>query len=400
MLKSAILFLVIFVFTFTATPMSFFSSASRGVGLRQYMTTARGMGMGGVGLALPDNRALNELNVASWRNINDTRFSVHYRYEVNLLSFSNADFSSSSGIFNGAAFAVPIKKHKWVIGISILPYTLVDFSSTQTHSAGDKTYDENIFFKGGITRGQLNLVWSPTRRVGLAGSFHYYFGTIRDRYQNIFNSDEFYDSNTEMSYRFLGPGAGISADFQVFDSLFIGGFLDLKPDLTFTRTLQSPVKSEKEEYEASSTFPMSWGLGSSFTFAQKWTLAADVAFQKWSEGFDIPGIPLSQLDDWKQFSFGIEHAHLAKREKSFFNRMDLRAGFSFGNIGYKFNNQSVTEYAVHGGMGFPFYQDRARFDIALKAGIRGDQSNTIAQEKFFQFSLSVSGGELWFQKFR
>jgi hypothetical protein len=51
-------------------------------------------------------------------------------------------------------------------------------------------------------------------------------------------------------------------------------------------------------------------------------------------------------------------------------------------------------------MGIPFFQGNARLDLGFKGGIRGELDKTIAEEKFFQTIISISAGELWFQKIR
>jgi hypothetical protein len=52
------------------------------------------------------------------------------------------------------------------------------------------------------------------------------------------------------------------------------------------------------------------------------------------------------------------------------------------------------------GFGFPFHRNTARLDIAIVGGIRGDKQKNLAQEKFMQIFMSLSAGELWFQKLR
>ena len=145
---------------------------------------------------------------------------------------------------------------------------------------------------------------------------------------------------------------------------------------------------------------MAWGVGTSYFLSKRVVVAADYAFQNWSKGFDIASASVKDLDDWYHFGFGMERIHLNSRRAKTWDKFDWRAGFSMRQIGYIYNNEKVIQKAVHVGTGFPFFTNSARLDIGLMAGIRGDKSKTIAQEKFFLFNFSISAGELWFQKFR
>lgn len=384
----------------TGNSASFFSGAEQGIGLREYITTAQGLGMGGTGLAMPDSTALNAYNIATWRHIGNTRISILMRTEYNQIDFGWQNFSRYTGAFSGLQLAVPLQEDKWFFGISLAPYTVVDFNHSQEYHTPLGNYQEDTFYNGNLARAQVSLAWSPHPRLGIAASFNYYFGTIKDRYRLIFNQRELFDSSYEIEYQFHGPGAGISVEYDILHSLHIGGFFDFKPSLSFSKISRSPIAFTEEEIRTNSSLPVFGGIGSSFRFAGVWTVNADLAYQNWSDGFDIEGVDLNRLEDWYRAGIGIERAHSRGETESLLNKIDLRTGFSLGNTGYRFNDHSVREYSAHLGIGIPFYQDKARLDIAFLTGIRGDRSTTIAQERFFRFVFSISAGELWFQKLR
>ena len=78
----------------------------------------------------------------------------------------------------------------------------------------------------------------------------------------------------------------------------------------------------------------------------------------------------------------------------------MRAGFSYGTIGYQFDGNTVIEYGGHFGLGIPFFRGRARLDFAFIAGKRGDKNKVLAEENFYRLIISVSAGELWFKNIR
>jgi hypothetical protein len=228
---------------------------------------------------------------------------------------------------------------------------------------------------------------------------NYFFGSIEDRYYIFFNDPSISDDFHEIKYQFHGPGIGSSIFLQFLDKLYFGGSIDLKPDITFTRKTTSSITFEEEEEEIGTSFPMFLGIGASYQFHPQWILSSDFAYQNWSSGLDDKK-KVENLETFYHIGIGIEHSHSNEKKSIFLNKFDTRVGFSLQNIGYKFQSESVRELAGHFGLGFPFFQNMARFDIAFIAGIRGEKEKTIGEETFFKTVLTLSAGELWFQKIR
>ncbi len=379
---------------------SFFSSTNNSLGLRTYMTTVRGMGMGNTGLASLDPFSVNPYNTSTWLGINETRVSILMKYNVNQIDFGWQTVLTHTANFSGLQLAIPLQRHKWVFGFGLTPYTMVNFSYTQKIDTDSRTLNEYIYNKGNISRAQFSLSYSPEKRVGLGFNFYYFFGTINDDYNLSFDDNEFYDAFYELEYRFHGPSVGFNAFLNPVDSLTLGGFLDLKPRLRFSVVYRSQLTEAQEKYSTHSTIPVQWGVGASYTMAKQWTISADYSFQQWSEGFEITDEKLKFLEDWFNVGLGVEHSHAPRKSKSIFQKIDLRAGVSYTQIGYQFNQNSVKEYGIHAGVGIPFAHRTGRVDVAFVVGRRGEGTSTVAQETFFRTLISVSAGELWFQKLR
>lgn len=377
---------------------SFFTSTPQGIGVRQYWVNVRGVGMGGTGLAIFDPISLANYNVAQWRHIKDTRAFVLFQYSLSRTDFGQLAFASSTGNFGGFTFAVPIKQKKWIVGISLLPYTEVDFNYSQDNSDSEVEYQESIFSRGNLNKAQFSIVWTPHSRLGFSVNGNFYFGTIRDRYQLRFQDPSFFNSSHEIEYRFHGPGVGFSMDFQPSSRIMLGGFVDLRPRLNVSRVYFSPISNEEVDIHGSSHLPIHFGVGSSLRLGSRFMVALDYTQQNWSEGFGIETIPKSILNNWYQIGIGLEHGMLKKPNIKLLNRLDIRGGFSITQLGYKFNDQGVREYAVHFGLGIPFFFFKSRLDLAIKAGIRGDKKKNLVEEKFFKVLISASVGELWFQR--
>lgn len=376
---------------------SYFTSQLHSMGLRVYIPGVRGMGMGNTGIASMDSVQLGNYNISQWRHITDTRLTIGVRYNRINTQIDDENFLAASAGFAGISLAIPIKRNTWVIGLNFQPYALLDFKSSQSQVSNGISFTQNNILNGAIGKAQLNLVWSPVSTVGISINGNYYVGNIEDRYEYTFNDGSYRDISQGIKYKISGPGLGFSADIQPKRWLIIAGFADtrsaLKVETSYTSSAIYP-DSIKRNLDA---FPLHFGLGSAIMLSSRWNLAIDYSYQFWSETLKEP---TPDYEDWYHLGIGVEREASRKRKPGFFSLMDIRGGFSTKKIGYKFNNESVLEHSVHFGLGFPFNQYRNRIDIAISAGLRGDKTKNLADEKFINLNASIAIGERWFRSSR
>ncbi|NIV11081.1 MAG: hypothetical protein GWN62_07235, partial [Aliifodinibius sp.] len=287
---------------------SFFTASSQGIGLRRYTVNVRGLGMGGTGLASPDSIALTNFSISKWRSINDTRASIGFQYLRFDTELDNVNFTTATTNIGGLNLAIPIKTHKVLLGISINPYSSVDFKYVMIIQDQGKTYDETVFLNGSVSKAQIGLIWSPFSSVGISISGNYYFGTIKDQYKLRFNNSSYYDSFHEIEYRIKGPGIGLSFDYQAHKKFMFAGFIDFKPSIDLNRDINSSLSQEDTEITNSGSFPIHYGAGTSFRVHPRLILSLDYSRQNWSKGLGVKQLESktpdtftrSQLDDWYQ----------------------------------------------------------------------------------------------------
>lgn len=376
---------------------SYFSSKAKGIGLRQYATGVRGIGMGYTGMASRDSLELNNFAVTQWRHITATRVTISLAYQRFDTDLSGNNFTSTKTDLSGLNIAVPIVKRKWIFGLSITPYSEIDFKSTNDLSSGGEDFTQTNFFTGSVSKAQFSLVWSPNPKVGLAVNANFFFGTLTDRFEFRFENSNFRDISHRVIYRFRGPGIGLSADYQPAKKIQLAGFVDFPANVNMDVEYVSTVDFPLDQPRNFDKFPLQFGIGGALQMSRRWQLTADFTRQQWADALKTPN---PEFDSWYLFGVGVERAASRKRNTNIFNKMDLRSGFSARSLGYKFNNEAVNEYAVHLGFGLPFGHFRNRIDLAISGGIRGDLSKNLAEEKFIKFNTSISIGELWFQRAR
>ncbi len=374
---------------------SYFSSKTNGLGLRNYTTGVRGLGMGYTGIASNDSVQLSSIAFTQWRYIKTTRVTIGMQYQSSSLDLADAGTSgNSSADFGALNIAVPILKNRWVFGLSVTPYSEVDFKSRQDLVSDNVNFTQITNFTGTVSRAQFALVWAPVPSVGLSANYTYYFGTLNDQYDFRFEDDGYRDTSHKVAYRFTGPGFGFGADWQVASGLRIAGFVDFKPSIKLDVSYESTLTPTEEKVRNFSSFPMQFGFGSQWKLNDRWLVAADFSQQDWKKALKSPS---DEYDTWQLLSVGFERRAKTERKAGFFNGKDWRGGFSATKLGYKFNGNTVNEYALHLGVGIPFGYSANRVDAAVVGGFRGDLDKNLAKEQFVKFQLSISIGEQWFQ---
>ena len=380
---------------------SYFSSrGNNSVGLKQYSPSVRGLGLGGTGLASLDSLGLNNYVFAQWRHVKNTRASFALFYDYIDTEVGANRFATSTANFGGLSFAIPMQSSGWTFGVSLQPYTNMQFQAVETSTLDDgESFEQATLRDGNVSRAVAVLGWSPREEFGVAAHLNYYFGTIEDQYRFQFDGNSDYTSYThEVQYQVSsGPGFGLSFDARPLKQFGIAGFMEFKPNLTIKREYNSPNSNIEGEKGVFDSFPLYYGLGTNYALSTRWNFSLDYAFQQWSDALSTND---PNFEDWYQIAFGAERSGNRRRSGSFLSRLDYRVGASSRQIGYRFNAASVKENSLHLGLGIPFSRNNYRLDAAFVGGQRGNLSENGASETFFRFEVSATLGELWFQKIR
>jgi hypothetical protein len=151
-----------------------------GLGLMNQPGFVRNRALGGIGIALRDNRYINYLNPASYSAVD----TMSFLFDFGIMGhYTYSETSTRSDKYYGMnmdhlALAFPITKW-WAASFSVLPYTKVGYSIVE------QDYDKNIGFieylysgNGGIN--QLNLGTSVKflGHFSLGANLKYLFGSI------------------------------------------------------------------------------------------------------------------------------------------------------------------------------------------------------------------------------
>uniref|UniRef100_UPI004049DC08 hypothetical protein n=1 Tax=Flavobacterium sp. TaxID=239 RepID=UPI004049DC08 len=81
---------------------------------------------------------------------------------------------------------------------------------------------------------------------------------------------------------------------------------------------------------------------------------------------------------------------------SYLERIVYRAGFKYENTGLVINNESINDYGMNFGLGFPL--GFSKVDLGFEFGKRGTTNNGLIEENYFNFSVGLNLSAKWFER--
>ena len=384
-----------------------------GIGDMKYSYSARTLGMGHSGSSLINNDYVEILNPASWSALSRTRIEFSFSYDAVKLSNTTESSSFGDGDFKGFTFAFPVSPDNGVgIAFGIVPYSRVNYQIEQSFESSpeiNSAYTTTYIGKGGLSKLFFGTSYRLPFSLILGATLDYYVGKIKYTSSSDFDNTSYFSSEYELSYSNKGFGTTlglISPDFAfVFNSESITNFRlalstniigELASDTLLISTSSSLVDTLGFG-ETQMQVPIRVLTGTSITFSNSYTLALDYYFQPWSQ-YKFADQSSSNLKDLHRISLGFEYRPVRVPGMSFVELIMFRAGLSYEQSQYRFNNTDINQYAVFGGFSMPLSPENT-IDLGFEYAIRGTTENNLIEENFLRINLGISFGDLWFERY-
>ena len=398
-----IIIFALFTFVTLVNSQSYFGSEPGSSGLYQYVTGVRGQGMGDVSLALPDSVAPDAYGITQWQFLRHSRLVIGARYYLNQITVDNFHFTRSSIGLNHLVIVIPLISYKWHLGFSLSPYSLNNIAFDRQYTQSVASYREVTSRQASLNKAQFATVWAPEPEIAVGVVYNYYFGVNITEYKVLFDEGNFNDIRIRDEYRLAGRSVGFFLGMNAIPRVRLSGFVEVAPNASAQRIYSYSFAgkltvSESENLDA--TIPAQIGAGLAIRLSPNWIVAADGVYQNWSNGFGIQTPEVALADNWFHLGMGTELAALRERHARLLRRVDWRWGISVQKTGYRYAGNDIYRYAVHLGIGVPFFFGYNRMDFALRFGYRGDKKLEIIRENFIELNFGVSLGEKWFQRIR
>jgi len=372
---------------------SFYSS--KGIGLWRYYASGQGSGMGGIGIALTDFLAINQLNPATRYPVSITRVSGDFAFAMTDLKTVAGSGSNSQALAAGFRLLVPISR-KVTISSSLNQVSTVNFSVTETNNIDGNEYTRKINGEGGLNKLDLAMFYSPFNKLYLGASANFFFGQIRETWKVDYVSSDFINSKNLYATNLKGLNGTVGLVVKPVVKWNIGAIVTTQANLSGKTEKSYSFGVIDTVDNVKKTLPLMWGVGSTYQVNDWLLVGADYLTQNWGS-VDKDANTNWEYCDSQYMAAGVEFTPTRRLNAGFFKRLSYRCGFHYNNLNFKDDNGDlIKEYAFAVGIGIPFFVDQGRVDIALEFGKRANLNVNPVEEKIVRILVNVIGGERWF----
>jgi hypothetical protein len=395
-----------------------------GVGERGAFSSSMSEAMGGAGTALRSAYYNGLANPALWADLTFTDFTAAaYVHGVESTDAADASSQATGGGLGALGLGLPLVGGRLGLTVALRPYSGVDYrtveNGTFTPDTGpDVAFTTNFEGDGGLyqlTAG-LGARLAPGLRVG--ASVDALFGVIEYLQRTTFDDASYEETRNTLSTQLAGVTGtlGVVATkgnlFREGDGLHVGAALTLPARLSGERVRTLGFSLDRDTLTAVETgdvaLPLAARFGVAYTDAERWTWAADVLYEPWSDfesdfafgGFD-PAEGRDDLRDRLRAGAGLQVLPAGdERTAGFFARTAYRLGGYAERAHFAPGGTDLTTYALTAGLSLPTVFSAARFDLGLEAGTRGSTDGVLVRDLFIRGTATLNFGERWFLRRR
>lgn len=370
--------------------------------------------MGGVGIGMRNSKVINSMQPASYTAGDSLTFMFDVAATVSWSRYQDASGMRNKGNGNLEYITLQFPLYRRWIALSLgaLPYSASGYSFSVSDSLGtdgsNYAHTKTYMGSGSVSQVYGGLSFNICNWVAVGANLYYLFGTSSKNSTLVFTQPgmtstivgEYFDART-LRYK---VGMQVFHDFQNC-SFTLGG--------TFESKL--PMNADYYLYESSTTdsivyadglfeMPLSFGVGASFSWNNRLTVAADYSCQRWSEV--LYRGETNQLKDRHHVALGVEYRN-NPFSRHYADQMLWRMGVNYGTSYVK--NVTGPEFMVTAGMGFPLKTIGTQINVTLEYAHRGPRSAQSAylcdfrksagmQDNTIRLVVNASVCENWFFK--
>ena len=352
--------------------------------------------MGGVGIGMRSNKAINPLQPASYTACDSVTFMFDLAGSVLWTTYSDATGrrNRANGNLEYLSLQLPLYKRYIAVSAGVMPYSSVGYDFTLNDSIGSNYhYAMTYAGEGGITEVYGGLSFNIMDWFAVGANVYYMFGEVSNYRALTFTESGMQDvamfSTLNVSSVRTRVGAQLFHTFSNQDAFTLGAVWE--PQL--------PLKGEYAVIEtnwgdttqiggAAMQVPMQWGVGASYTWQQRLTVAFDYTYQGWG---NVQTFTNQTLRSRAIYAIGAEYRH-NPYGRNYVERVCWRLGAKLTDP-YQ-QNVKGKEIKVSLGVGFPLRNAGTIFNATVEYGHRG----SILKEDYLKLTINAAICENWFFK--
>lgn len=357
--------------------------------------------MGGVGFGMRNNRAINPAQPASFTSCDTLTFMFDIAASANWSRYRdvNGMRNKANGNLEYVTLQFPLWKRWIAMSVGLLPYSSVGYDITESDSTagGGYHYNRSYLGEGNISQVYGGLSFNVCNWLALGMNVYYMWGELSHMRMLSFTET---DVNSTIQYENLSvSNVRFRAGAQLFHtfgdhSVSLGAIyehkLKLNSELLIFETQGDTSYLVQDAWE----LPMVWGVGGSYNWANRLTVAFDFERQGMASAI-YGGLPgrMSGLQDRNRYALGIEYRHNPAGRK-YVERMLWRAGVSVQDEYLAMVGSKKISACI--GIGFPVFSVGTVVNTTIEYIHRGNPAGL--EDNSLRFTVGVSVAENWFFK--
>ena len=359
--------------------------------------------MGGVGIGMRNNRAIDPAQPASYTACDTLTFMMDVAASVSWSRYQDAKGmkNKANGNLEYLTLQFPLWKRWIAMSVGLLPYSSVGYNIALSDSTKGAQYHYTTLYEGdgNISEVYGGLSFNICNWFAVGANFYYMWGDL-NRMRTLSFSETGLNSTIQdelLSVSNMRMRFGAQLFHQWDQHAFtVGAIYEHKMKLNSGYVI---IETQTDDtipiYTDGWQLPMVWGVGASYTWNNRLTLAFDFDRQCMSSVLYNGMIGNNgEFRDRDRYAFGVEYRHNPMGRK-YSERMLWRAGLSVQDeylvdIGAKRISASV-------GIGFPLYTIGTVINTTIEYTHRGSQAGGLVDNSL-RFTIGASIAENWFFK--
>lgn len=357
--------------------------------------------MGGVGIGMRSNKAINPAQPASFTACDSMTFM--FDLAGSLLYTNYGDVNGQRNRINGnleyMTLQFPIWQKYIAFSAGITPYSAMGYSFSLSDSINtDYHHTKTYSGEGGFTQVYGGLGFNICDWVALGANVYYMFGEITKSRTLSFSqadikgavqTDELTISSLRLRY-----GAQLFHTFGQH-TIVLGGVFENSQRFSKSDYMQIETTTNDTVTVLENAFgmPMMYGGGISYGYANRLTLALDYQCQDWTKVlyFDQQ----NKLRARHRWMFGVEYRH-DPTSRNYAHRICWRLGANY-TTSYSMNT-TMPEIGVSAGCGFPLRTIGTTINTTIEYLHRGAIAGDMLSENALRLVINAAIAENWFFK--
>lgn len=402
-----------------------------GVGNLHEGGSAYNKSMGGVGIAMRDNRYLNIKNPASVTARDSLSFMVDMSlYNTNRV-FRQSGNSNSNNVVNigDIAISFPLFRNAAMM-VGVTPYSSSGYNYTSNNITTDPSVivnSKNVTYSA-EGQGSLYEVFAAAgvsflnNRLSIGGEVIEHFGDIEKQSNLSFGNSSFskvengtvmnlWGSAGKIGVQYEQPigksKVGVGATYKT--STRLKGFIDDYGYVTNGSQIDT-LKMSKDTLSGSTLMlsdEISFGLA--YYYQDKLKIGVDFTMSGPANGWEkcgidsqagmgVVGSSVFSAGAAKSLKAGFEYVPNRNDIRYYFRRVSYRAGAYWNQEYYKVNGKSVNSYGITLGATLPVFRLSNGITFAMDLGKRSVKIDNPVKETYMGFSVGFNLYDIWFQK--